>query len=180
MATQDWKNKSWRDFSDRKSDFLGTWDIPELFQGVGTKIVTIKSFDSVNEINKQNKKAIILYVEEYKKGIVLNESNKKELTKLYSSAYIADWYAGAKIMLFARENIGRVGEKIGIGIRLLNSKELIFKARVDFNNAKTLEKKRELGFKILEFYQKGSQEYIEITESIRTEIELFKEQNPNE
>lgn len=178
MATQDWKEITWRDATPRASEFLGTWDIPELFEGSRRKLVTIKKFDLLDAINGKKQKVIIMYVEEYAKGIALNHTNKKILSDLYNSVRVKHWTAGKQVNLYAKRNTGRIGERIGIAIELLEGEGLLT-LWATFNSAQTLKEKREAANAISRKYPNGK-ERDDVLERLRTEIELFKEQNPNE
>jgi hypothetical protein len=167
MANENWKEKSWREVTPRTSEFLGTWDIPELFEGSMKKTVTIKDFATVDKINGRAGKAIVMYVEEYQKGIVLNAGNKQKLSLLYKSVRVAGWKAGAKVNLVLNKNNGGIGYKIGIGIELIGAD--ITELWVNFNSAATKADKRKAANMILEATDPKEKE------KVRTELaELIK------
>ena len=69
----------------------------------GDTPVTIKSIDQDEAFNGKTKEEVtVLHFEEAKKGMILNKTNAKEISRIAGSQFIEDWI-GVKIILTVKD-----------------------------------------------------------------------------
>ena len=79
-------------------DYLGAYSLEKGEE----KTLTIKSIghEMVTSSNGKKEQCVVAYFSEEKKGMVLNRTNMKTITKIYETPYIEEWI-NKKIIVFA-------------------------------------------------------------------------------
>ena len=93
----------WRDYFD--SDYLASWDIDT------DTTVTFKAFkyEEVTGEKGRKDKCLVAYFKEFEKGMILNVTNSKTISKLHDSIFPMDWM-GKQVTLFVDHNVQMKGE----------------------------------------------------------------------
>jgi len=106
-------NTHWRSQVDMK--YLGAYSLPDGKDIVGT----IKKVVKEEVVGEQGAKqeCIIIYFNEFEKGMVANRTNCKTIEKLYKTPYIEEW-TGKKVQI-GEEMVKAYGEIVP-GLRIRN------------------------------------------------------------